>query len=86
MTTEQKYLNAQKTCRYFKNPMIILFFMSIDTAKSNVIKLWQVRFTLKQRKFFNEQGVTGRDLLPEAVVKCPLTGRLQKRLNTYLPR
>lgn len=26
----------------------ILFFMSIDSTKSNVIKLQQVRFTLKQ--------------------------------------
>lgn len=50
--------------------------MYIGSAKSNVIKLWQVRFTLKQGKLFNEQGVTGRDLLPEAIVKCPLTGRL----------
>lgn len=50
--------------------------MSIDSAKSNVIKLWQVRFTLKQGKLFNKQGVIGKDLLPEAVVKCPLTGRL----------
>lgn len=59
-----------------KKTIIILFFMYIGSAKSNVIKLWQVRFTLKQGKLFNEQGVTGRDLLPEAIVKCPLTGRL----------
>lgn len=50
--------------------------MSIDSTKSNVIKLQQVRFTLKQEKLFNDQGVNGRDLLPGAVVKCPLTGGL----------
>lgn len=55
---------------------VILFFMSIDSTKSNVIKLRQVRFTLKQEKLFNDQGVTGKDLLPGAAVKCPLTGGL----------
>jgi len=50
--------------------------MSIDSIKSNVIKLQQVRFTLKEEKLFNDQGVTGKDLLPGAVVKRPLTERL----------
>lgn len=53
--------------------------MSIESTKMNEVKLQQVRFTLKQEKLFNDQGVTGSDLLPGAVVKCPLTGELQNQ-------